>query len=120
MARNVATLVDAPRPRRDETKVHPLTLEQVRRLLDAAASSRLYAVWLVLVLMGLRKGDALALRWSDIDMTTGTMQVRRTVSRVKGQRQLDFGPTGGVARSRTNDLETMSTLMARWASMERP
>ncbi len=53
-------------------------------------------------------------------MTTGTMQVRRTVSRVKGQSQLDFGPTGGVARSRTNDLETMSTLMARWASMERP
>ena len=120
VARNVATLVDAPRPRRDETKVHPLTLEQVRRLLDAAASSRLFALWLVLALMGLRKGEALALRWSDIDMTTGTMQVRRTVSRVKGQSQLDFGPTKSDYSRRASFIppNIFAALQVHWAAQE--
>jgi integrase len=92
VARNVSTSVQAPRPQRDPTKVHPLTLEQTKALLNAASGTRLHALWLVLVLMGLRKGEVLALRWGDLDMTTGTMQVQRTLSRVKG-RALDFGPT---------------------------
>jgi integrase len=120
VVRNVATLVDAPRPRRDETKVHPLTLEQVRKLLDEAADSRLYALWLVLVLMGLRKGEALALRWSDIDMTTGTMQVQRTVGRIKGQSELTFGPTKSDYSRRAPFIPPIvfAALQAHWAAQE--
>ena len=33
---------------------------------------------------GLRRGEALALRWSDVDLTNGLLRVRGTLSRVNG------------------------------------
>ena len=70
--------------------------------------------------MGLRKGEALALRWSDIDMTTGTMQVRRTVSRVKGQSQLNFGPTKSDYSRRDSFIPPIvfAALQVHWAAQE--
>ena len=91
---NVASSVKPPKPRRDPDKVHPLTLERARAIFTTATNDRLFATWGILLLMGLRKGELLALRWSDIDMNTGTMSISRTLSRVKGKgRGLVFGPT---------------------------
>lgn len=92
VTRNVATLVQAPRPQRDTSIVHPLTLEQAQALRQAAVGTRLNALWLILLLMGLRKGEALALRWTDVDLANSTVNVQRTLSRVKGH-ALEFGPT---------------------------
>jgi integrase len=119
VARNVASNVAAPRPQRDSTKVHPLTLDQTKALLATAAGTRLHALWLVLVLMGLRKGEALALTWTDIDMTTGTMQVQRTLSRVKGQ-GLDFGLTKSQYSRRASFIPPLVfvALQAHWAAQE--
>jgi integrase len=34
---------------------------------------------------GLRHGEALALTWSDVDLNSGTMQVRRTLQKINGE-----------------------------------
>ena len=58
--------------------------EQVRRFVTAAAADRLYACWL-LSLLGLRRGEVLGLRWSDISFTDGTVTVRRSRVLVDGK-----------------------------------
>lgn len=49
----------------------------------------LYALRLILITTGLRRGEFLGLAWSDINMATGEFMVRRTVQRIRGE--LVFG-----------------------------
>jgi integrase len=53
--------------------------------LAEARQDRLYAVWAVALAAGLRKGEALALRWQDVDLEAGTLRVSQTVQRVAGK-----------------------------------
>jgi integrase len=84
VARNVATLVDAPTVRRAETP-DPLDLDECRRVLQAAAGTRNAARWTVALALGLRQSEALGLRWSDVDLGRGTLSVRRGLHRVSGR-----------------------------------
>lgn len=80
VARNVATLVDAPRVARAE--VRPLTPAEARRFLDAIRGDRLEALYTVALALGLRQGEALGLRWTDVDLEAGTLTVNRSLQRV--------------------------------------
>lgn len=53
-------------------------------MLDVAASSRYYALLRLIAATGVRKGEALALKWTDVDTKAGTLAVRGTLSRVDG------------------------------------
>jgi integrase len=86
VARNVAGMVDAPRVRRQE--VQPYTPEEARMLLDAVADDRLEALYSAAMAIGLRQGEALALKWSDLDFSAGTVELRNSLQRVKGKLQL--------------------------------
>jgi integrase len=82
ISRNVAALVDGPRvPHRD---VQPLSPDEAKGLLEAAASHRLGALFSVALAVGLRQGEALGLGWNDIDLDAGTLSVRKTLQRVAG------------------------------------
>ncbi|MHB9052871.1 MAG: tyrosine-type recombinase/integrase [Thermoleophilia bacterium] len=78
----MATLVDPPRGAR--FKPTPLTLEQARAFLDAVKGDRLEAFYTVAVALGLRRGEALALRWQDIDLKSRTLSVRHTLQNLQG------------------------------------
>ncbi|MBE0430087.1 MAG: site-specific integrase, partial [Thermoleophilia bacterium] len=80
--RNVATLVRPPRGRRFEPA--PLTPEQVRAFLEAVKGDRLEAFYTVATALGLRRGEALALRWEDIDLEAGALTVRHTLQNLHG------------------------------------
>jgi integrase len=82
--RDVSRLVEAPRPHRSEI-ARPLSLPDARAVLAAAASERNAPRWSVALALGLRQSEALALRWSDIDLIGGTLTVRRSVHRVRGR-----------------------------------
>jgi len=86
VSRNVAKLVRVPSPRYNVGK--GLSVEQVRTLLATAQGHRLHPVWVVAATMGLRRGELLGLRWSDVDLDVGTLRVRQTVQRVAGQLHL--------------------------------
>lgn len=91
---NPATLARAPRVRLDE--VEPYSVDEVARLLKTALQSRNGARWAVALALGLRQGEVLGLRWSDIDLRDGSMLVRRNRLRPKW----DHGCGGTCGRKR--------------------
>jgi integrase len=82
LARNPAAVVKRPKVTAKESVF--LTPEQVRALLESAKSSRYAPLFKLLVNTGLRRGEALALRWSDIDFEDKLLRVRGTLTRVDG------------------------------------
>lgn len=96
VTRNVCTLVDAPSLVRSE--VQPLTAREARCLLDAALDTRDAARWSVALSSGLRQGEALGLRWSDLDLDAGTLTVRRALQRQRGQGLVFVEPKSRAGR----------------------
>ncbi|MGW0553331.1 tyrosine-type recombinase/integrase [Streptomyces sp. NPDC002926] len=94
IARNVARIVETPTVERQE--VHPLDAGEAKLLLKASRAHRLYALWLLLISTGLRRGEVLGLTWADVDLAAGQLRVRRNLQRIK--RELIFG-TPKTARS---------------------
>jgi integrase len=76
LGQNPVRLAKAPRVVEDE--VEPYTVEEVRRLLRAAQRRRNAARWAVALALGLRQGEALGLKWSDVDLSGGVLWVRRS------------------------------------------
>lgn len=83
IARNVCTLVDAPSL--DRREVEPLTAEDARRILATAEGRRNAARWSVALALGLRQGEALGLRWPDVDFDAGSLTVRQALQRIAGR-----------------------------------
>ena len=83
VGRNVAALTEAPRVERPE--MLSLDPEQASRLLDTVKGDRLEALYAVALALGLRQGEALGLRWQDVDLDTGTLRVRVSLQRLSGQ-----------------------------------
>lgn len=63
-------------------------VEQVRNLLAAAEGHRLHALYVVAATLGLRRGELLGLRWSDLDLDNGTATIGQTVQRAGGELRL--------------------------------
>ncbi len=80
VAKNAAALTDPPRV--DRPEMHALTPDQARAFLDAVRSDRLVALYSVALSLGLRQGEALGLRWEDVDLDAGTISVRKQVQRI--------------------------------------
>jgi integrase len=79
--RNVAAIIKPPRVIGKE--VQPLTPEEARRFLDSIRGNRLEALFTVAISIGLRQGEALGLRWSDVDFESGTLRIRYALQRIK-------------------------------------
>jgi integrase len=86
LGRNAAALVDGPRIERYEIK--PFDATEARRLLDALVGDRLRALYSVALTMGLRQGEALGLRWQDVDLSMGFLHVRKQLQRIEGKFEL--------------------------------
>jgi integrase len=86
--RNVARLVELPAWQRKD--IQPWTAEQAAEFLSAARSDPLYPAFLLLMLYGLRRGEVVGLRWSDINPDQRLLRIRQQVQRIAGQ--LDVGP----------------------------
>ena len=82
MTQNVAEPMEPPRHQVKE--IQPLSPEQARALLEAAKGSRLGALVSVATALGLRLGEALGLRWADVDYVTGTLSARQALERSGG------------------------------------
>jgi integrase len=82
--RNVCTLV--PAPRAPLHQVEPLSPDDSRRLLDAVKGTDDEALYSVAMALGLRKGEALGLRWQDVDLDARTLTVRHQLQTVRGKK----------------------------------
>jgi integrase len=84
VARNAAALVDSPKlppPRTDDA----LDLDAAKALLAAARGDRLEALVTLALSVGLRKGEALALKWDSVDLDAGSLTISATLDRVRGE-----------------------------------
>ena len=80
--RNATEAVKPPQVRRKE--IRPLTPEQVKVLLDAASGDRLEGLYTLAVHTGLRQGELLGLKWEDVDLESGSLHVKRTLTTARG------------------------------------
>jgi integrase len=79
-------------PRHVAAKVDDsLTHEQADAVLRVGAGTRYYAAWWLALMYGLRIGEILALRWSDIDFDAESLTIRQAKTKA-GERTLPFVP----------------------------
>ena len=90
LPRNVCDAVTPPRiPRKEKTV---LTIEQAYTLLRQIKNHRMEALFTLAMVTGMRCGELLALRWQDIDLAKGSLQVKRTVNYMKGYGHVESEP----------------------------
>lgn len=83
LARNPADAVDVPRPtRREMTTLSP---EQAQQLVQVLQDDPLGPLYLTALYTGARRGELIALRWQDVDLERGTIQITRTAQRIRGK-----------------------------------
>jgi len=93
VARNVATLVVPPaQPSREQI---PVRADEASRLLAAAAEDTLGVLWLTLLALGLRRGEALALRWGDLKLDAASVRISRSLQRLRDEPTQPGGPRRG-------------------------
>jgi integrase len=97
--RNVASLTRGPRQPRQEGRT--LTPSQARTLLASLRGHRNEAVYSLMLSTGLRRGEALGLRWDDLDLDEEILIVRRQLKRGGGlsdrrRHQDDEEPSSGA------------------------
>ncbi|MGH3514252.1 MAG: tyrosine-type recombinase/integrase [Mycobacterium sp.] len=83
LIRNVASFAKPTRPRRHRFKTW--SLAEATTFLAAIREHRLYALFAVAIALGMRRGEALGLRWEDVDLVNGTMTMAMQLQRVAGK-----------------------------------
>jgi len=78
LSRNLADAVEAPKRERKDIRV--MSDEEAKHFLETAQGNRLYAFFLLALETGMREGELLGLRWSDIDLSRGLIRVQKTLN----------------------------------------
>ena len=108
LARNVCDIAKKALPRQVRYEIKPLTQEQAQKLVSDARGHHLEALFILAVMTGMRRGELLALRWSDIDFDNGSLQVHHTVRRVSIR-----GYTGSGPKTKLTESEPKTTSSRR-------
>ena len=97
-------------PRAPKGEIRALDTESLRELLGVAKGTNLYAPILIAVTTGLRRGELLGLKWSDIDLTDRFLHVRRSVEQVRGDVRVKAPKTEKSSRKVTLPRITVTEL----------
>ncbi len=108
--RNVAALVTPPAPVRAELQTWDAA--EVRTFLASVHDDRNAAAYRLLATTGMRRGEALGLRWSDVDLDAGRVTVNRSLSVVDSELVWSSPKTTRSRRSVSLDPETTASLRA--------
>jgi integrase len=104
--RNPTDAVKPPRPAPEEMR--PLSSEEARRLLDAAKGDKLEALYVLAVTTGMRRGELLGLKWSDVDLKNATVSIRRTLTRTDNGKRVALGEPKTKKSRRTIPLTSQA------------
>jgi integrase len=100
VSRNVCDLVSAPRVVSREAI--PLTIEQAHALLECIKGHRLEVLLALAVVTGIRRGELLALRWSNIDFEHQYVLIARTVDYINGYGYVENEPKTAAGKRRVH------------------
>ncbi len=107
---NVAAAVKRPAVERKDAAYLPPA--QAQQLLGALQGERIEALVRVMLATGLRRGEALALHWRDVDLENGSLRVRWTLSRTSRGLELGEPKTDRSRRTVPLPRSTVETLRA--------
>lgn len=102
-----------PKSRQTQRKGNFLTKEELKEFLKLAQTTTLSYFFPLVHLMaytGLRQGEALALKWSDIDFENKKITVDKTAARIKEKQTLQTPKTKNSKRVISIDPTTLSIL----------
>jgi integrase len=77
LSRNPLDLVDPPKVERHEMKT--MTEEDISRFLNEARKGDYYSLFYIYLFTGIRRGEALSLRWSDVDLPGCQLSISKTM-----------------------------------------
>ena len=72
-------------PKVEHKEMQTIPAEQLQAFLQEAKATGVYEMYYIELATGLRRGELLGLKWTDIDWNNGIIKVRRQVARVDGQ-----------------------------------
>ncbi|GAA4009348.1 site-specific integrase [Deinococcus rubellus] len=110
VGRNVAERIKPPKVQRQEMKVwNPA---EVQRFLTAAEGHRYHALFYLALVSGMRRGEMLGLRWSDVDTARAQLTVARSVVYVAGGLHVSEPKTAAGKRVITLSPDVLEVLTA--------
>jgi integrase len=112
LARNPADAADPPRGGQKSDGVHSWDAAALREFLSTSAASRdrLHPLWVLLATTGMRRGEALGLRWSNVDLEAGRLRVVQTIIQVRSRVTIGEPKTARGRRPIALDAGTVAVL----------
>lgn len=111
VARNVADDVKAP-PSRVAAVPRTWSGAELRAFLEHVEGDRLHAAWVLAASTGMRRGEVLGLRWSDVDLEAGRVSITQTVIAVGYKVSFSTPKTDNGRRSVALDPAVVNALRA--------
>jgi len=112
VAQNV--VLAARPPRGEEGERLTWTAAEAREFLAVSRQSIYWPVWPLLIRCGLRRGEALGLRWEDVDGPGGVLAVRQSLVVLDGHRHIKAPKTKG-----SRSLVVVDAEMGEWLAEHR-
>jgi integrase len=112
--KNASRQVKPPRPPSREIKI--LDKAEITTVIEAAKPLGLYAPVLVALTTGVRRGELLALRGSDIDLKGSTLTVNQSLERIKGRYEFKAPKTEKSGRTISLPSETVRALREHYTT----
>ncbi len=111
LARNPADAADPPKGTSSgQPDMVTWAAGELGTFLDGVADDRLYAAYLLMATTGMRRGEGLGLRWSDLNFDQGRAAIRQTVIAVHHEVSFGTPKTAKGRRTVTLDAVTISAL----------
>lgn len=108
ISKNVAKVVDPPSPKKAKIEIWEET--ETIRFLEIARSNRLFIAFFLALTTGMRQGEILALKWSDVDFDSKVLYVNKSLSKGEKGHELMDPKTASGKRRITLDDETLEAL----------
>src|SRR5262249_4993649 len=117
VARNVASATSAPRVKTEEIEL--LSPDEISVVLESLRGKPAYPIVALALGTGLRRSEALALRWSDIDLDGGTLRVEQALEQTKRGGLVFKAPkTRHGRRTVTLAPSTVAVLREHWKNQQ--
>jgi integrase len=114
LVRNPSDAADPPRAGQKSDGVHSWDTATLRQFLDAShsAGDRYHGLWVLLATTGMRRGEALGLRWADVDLDAGRARIVQTIIQTRSVVSVGEPKTARGRRPISLDPATVAVLRA--------